>query len=86
MQTKSTNAKNVNDNEQDNKNRTFYNNKMITEKIESEDAKYNDLQNVLLNQVGNLTDKNNETENCKNMLVEENVQVSNDLSLTTNKY
>jgi len=59
---------------------------MITEKVEGEEAKYNELQNNLLNQVGELSEKNNEIENCKNMLVEENVQVNNDVSLITNKY
>jgi len=83
---KSNNAKVINDTELDNKNKTFHNNKMITEKIESEEIKHNNLQSDLLNQVGNLNEKNYEIENCKNMLIEENVQTNNDVSLITNKY
>jgi len=59
---------------------------MITEKVESEEIKHNELQNNLSNQIIHLDEKNYETENCKNMLVEENVQVSNDVSSSTNKY
>jgi len=58
IQIKSNNAKVVNDTELDNKNKTFHNNKMIKEKIESEDVKHNDLQSDLLNQIGNLNEKN----------------------------
>jgi len=59
---------------------------MISEKIDSEEAKYNELQNNLLNQIENLNEKNGQTENCKSMLIEENVQVNNDVSLFTNKH
>jgi len=83
---KSNNAKIINDTEQDNKNRTFCNNKMITEKVESEEMKYNELQSDLLNQVDHLNEKNYEVDNCKNMLVEENAQSNNDVSLSQNKY
>lgn len=85
IQTKSNNAKTVNDNEQHNKNNTFNNNKMISEKIDSEVAIYNELQNNLTNQIENLNQKNDETRNCKNMITEENVQVNNDVLLLTNK-
>lgn len=86
MQIKTNNAKVINDTELDNKNKTFHNNKMITQKIEDEDMKHNDLQNDLLNQVGTLNEKNYEINNCKSMLIEENVQSNNDVSLMTNKY
>lgn len=86
IQIKSNNAKIINDTEQDNKNRTFCNNKMITEKVESEEMKHNELQSDLLNQVEHLNEKNYEADNCKNMLVEENVQSNNDSSLSQNKY
>jgi len=86
MQIKSNNAKNVNDTELDNKNKTFFNNKMITEKLETEGQKFNELQHDLSNQLSHLEGKNYETDNCKNMLVEENVQVNDDVTLSKNKY
>lgn len=86
MQIKSNNAKVINDTELDNKNKTFFNNKMITEKVENEELKFNELQNDLSNQINHLEGKNYETDNCKNMLVEENVQVNNDVTLSRNKY
>lgn len=86
MQIKSNNAKTVNDTELDNKNKTFFNNKMITEKLETEEQKFNELHHDLSNQLSHLEGKNYETDNCKNMLVEENVQVNDDVTLSKNKY